>query len=258
MKIYASILTLALTVLLLGCQTSININNSQSSKDDTLFQYSTLATLLQGVYDGNLSIGALKEQGDFGLGTFNGLNGEMLMLDGVVYQVAADGIAREMSDDVKMPFAAVTFFKADKTLKVYQIKSCAELEAYIDSKLATKNIAYAVKIEGEFSYVKTRSEPRQSKPYVKLVDVLENQIIFEFSNQKGTIVGFRLPSYMSPANAAGYHLHFLTEDKVGGGHLLDCQAKSVKIEIDYMHRWETLLPYDSAFYEANITGETYE
>lgn len=256
MKLFS--LIIVLTFLLLGCQTSINVNNSQSSKDDTLYQYSTLATLLQGVYDGNISVGELKEQGDFGLGTFNSLNGEMLMLDNVVYQIAADGVAREMSDDIKMPFAAVTHFKADKTFTLSQTISYVALQEAIDARLPTKNIAYAIKIEGLFSYLKTRSEAKQSQPYEKLVEVLKEQKIFEFSNQKGTMVGFRLPSYMSPANAAGYHLHFLTEDKKSGGHLLECQTQDVRVEIDYMHKWETHLPYDSEFYEANITNEKYE
>lgn len=258
MKTVFSLLSIAVSLILLGCQVSTKSYEADTSKEATLFQYSTLATLLQGVYDGNMSVGELKEEGDFGLGTFNGLDGEMLMLDSSVYQIAADGVARVMRDDVKMPFAAVTHFKADQTFRLQQTQSCAELQTYIDARLPTKNIAYALKVEGKFAYLKTRSEFKQSKPYAKLVDVLKDQIIFEFWNQQGTIVGFRLPTYMSPANAAGYHLHFLTDNKNGGGHLLECQTQDVTVEIDYMHKWETLLPYDSEFYEANITAETYE
>lgn len=201
------LLTTALSALIAGCDSS-GTPTQTSSKQDTLFQYSTLASLLQGVYDGEMTCGDLKNQGDFGLGTFNGLDGEMVVLEGHVYQIASDGVAREMDDAVKTPFAAVTYFKPDQIIELTQPLSCAELKTYIDTKLPTKNIAYAIKVKGSFSYVKTRSVPKQNKPYSNLSEVIKTQPTFELVAQKGSLVGFRLPSYMASANAAGYHLHF--------------------------------------------------
>lgn len=256
-KFCTLLLATALSLLLLGCQ-----GNKESASSDTnastLFQYSTLATLLQGVYDGEMSVKELKEHGNFGLGTFNRLDGEMVLLDNHLYQIASDGIAREMSSDTKMPFAAVTHFSAENTFSLSESMDCSALKSYIDKRIPTQNIAYAIKIEGLFSYLKTRSVAKQSKPYPPLAKAIEKEAIFEFAMQHGTIVGFRLPSYMATANAAGYHLHFLSAAKNSGGHLLECQVQDVKISIDYIHKWETILPSDSAFYEANITNERYQ
>ena len=250
------LLTTLLSILILGCGSSDETTQTDS-KQDTLFQYSTLATLLQGVYDGDMQCGELKENGDFGLGTFNALDGEMVVLDGSVYQVASDGVARIMEDDVKVPFAAVTHFETDDTLTSKDSMNCTELKTYIDKHLPTKNIAYAIKVEGLFSYVKTRSVPKQNKPYPLLTEVVKTQPTFEFFTQVGSLVGFRLPSYMAHSNAEGYHFHFLTQNKNAGGHVLECRVEEVKIEIDYTDKWQTTLPSDSEFYSADITDETY-
>ena len=253
----STLLCATFTILISGCHAS-DETEQINPKQDTLFQYSTLATLLQGVYDGDMTCGELKENGDFGLGTFNGADGEMIVLDNHVYQVASDGVAREMNDGVKMPFAAVTYFKADKTITLNQPMDCTQLKAYIDDRLPTKNIAFAIKIEGLFSYVKTRSVPKQAKPYPNLSEIIKTQPTFELLEQKGSLIGFRLPSYMESTNAVGYHLHFLNADKNAGGHVLECQVQDVKIEIDYINEWQVVLPSDSEFYNVKITDETYQ
>ena len=84
-----------------------------------------------------------------------------------------------------------------------------------------KTCFYAVMIQGEFSYVKTRSVPAQEKPYPPLAEVTKNQPTFEFTDVTGTMVGFRCPPYVTGINVPGYHLHFLTDDRTAGGHLLE-------------------------------------
>jgi len=248
---------LTTSFFLCGCQDSDSQQDTKKEQD-TLFQYSVLSTLLQGVYDGNMSCSELKEHGDFGLGTFNAIDGEMVVYENKVYQVASDGVARIADNNHLIPFAAVTHFEADEVITLKQTLECSELKTYIDQLLPTKNIAYAIKINGQFDYIKTRSVPKQSKPYPVLVDVLKTQPTFEFYDSKGTIIGFRLPSFMSPANASGYHFHFLTEQKNAGGHLLECRTEDVTIELDYTDKWQTLLPSDSEFYNVNITDESYQ
>lgn len=112
-----------------------------------------------------------------------------------------------------------------------------------------------LRIEGTFAYLKTRSVPRQTEPYPPLLDVLENQPIFEFQNVTGVMVGFRLPGYMEGVNAPGYHFHFLTEDRTAGGHVLECQSQSVTIDIDYTDEWYVVLPEGGAFYEVDFTSQ---
>lgn len=199
---------------------------------DTLFQTSTLSSLSAGNFDGEMTIAELQGHGDFGLGTYNALDGEMVVLDGEFYQVRDDGIARLVTGTVQSPFAAVTFFAADQTIEVQESFDCVELQAHLDSLLPTLDAPYAIKISGEFSFLQVRAPHKESPPYPTLTDALADQVLFESQNISGTLVGFRLPDYLAGANAAGYHLHFLSHDRQQGGHMLQCQASSVTVEID--------------------------
>ncbi|HVY55248.1 MAG TPA: acetolactate decarboxylase [Thermodesulfobacteriota bacterium] len=230
------------------------IASAKAYAGDVIFQTSTLDALMAGVYDGNFTFGELKKHGNFGLGTVNDLDGEMIGLDGVFYQVKSDGKVSAVPDDAKTPFAVVTFFEADESLPLYKKLRCNELESYIESLLPTKNILYAVKIAGRFDYVKTRSVPRQQKPFPPLTEAVKHETYFEMKNVKGTMAGFWLPDYVKDINATGFHLHFITDDRESGGHVLDCTTKDVKIEIDYSRGLDISLPDTSGFYNADLTG----
>ena len=225
------------------------------AEDDVLFQTSTLDALLEGIYDGDMTFGELREHGDFGLGTFDALDGEMVEVDHQVYQVKADGIAYRVDDAMKSPFSVVTFFESDRTASSDTVMDCTQLEGFLDSLLPTKNIPYAIRITGTFAYLKTRSVPRQTEPYPPLIEVLENLPIFEFQDVTGVMLGFRLPGYMEGVNAPGYHFHFLTEDRTAGGHVLECQSQNVSIDIDYTDEWYVVLPESGAFYDVDFTSQ---
>jgi acetolactate decarboxylase len=222
-------------------------------KKDVLFQTSTIDALLKGVYDGEMTFEKLKRHGDFGIGTFNSLDGEMIGLEGKFYQVKADGRAYLVDDSTKTPFAEVTFFEPDKSVLLDKAKDYRQLEQYIDKLLPTENIFYAIKIEGTFKYIKTRSVPKQNKPYPPLVEVVKNQPTFEFHNVKGTIVGFKCPGYMEGINVPGYHLHFITGDRKAGGHLLECYLQNVRMELDYTSEFYMTLPESDEFYKTDLT-----
>lgn len=219
---------------------------------DILFQISTINALLEGVYDGEFSFGELKTHGDLGLGTFNSLDGEMTMIDGEVYQVRSDGKVYVMPDSAKTPFSVVTFFEEDTSILLDSLLDYNSLEEFLDSKLPTKNMIYAIKIEGLFKYVRTRSVPAQEKPYPPLAEVVKTQPEFEFHNQKGIMVGFRLPEFVNGINVPKYHLHFITEDRKGGGHLLECETSKIKIGIDFTGELFVSLPQTKEFFDAGL------
>ena len=179
----------------------------------------------------------------------------MIGLDGVFYQIKADGIAYPVDDLMKTPFAVVTFFESDETKEIDKSVNYKQLKLFLDSMLPTENIFYAFKIEGAFEYIKTRSVPRQNKPYPPLVEIVKNQPIFEFHDVKGTLVGFWFPDYMKGINVPGYHFHFITENKKAGGHLLECQTDNVRIGIDYTSNSYLSLPEDDDFYNAELSKE---
>jgi len=211
---------------------------------DLVYQESTIGQLDDGEMEGLLSMGELKKHGNFGLGTFDGLDGEMVGIDGEFFQVDYQGAANIVNDEIKTPFAMVTFFESDKSIQFTGEYDYQLLKKTIDGSLPSKDIIYAIKITGEFQFVKTRSVPKQQKPYPSLKEVVKQQKIFDFNNIKGTAVGFWVPRYMKNINVPGYHFHFITEDKKAGGHLLECKITNPTIHIDFKTDLYLSLFYD--------------
>ncbi len=252
MKIIIYLLLFALTFSLGGCAGSQGDN-------DTLFQISTINALLSGDYQGAMTFGELKRYGTFGLGTFDALDGEMIGLEGQFYQIKADGVAYPVPDSMTTPFAVVTVFDADKTVESQDRMDYEGLQRYLDEAIPDKGIFYAVKIEGTFPYIKTRSVPKQQEPYPPLVEVVKEQAIFEFHNIEGTIVGFRCPDSVKGVNVPGYHLHFITADRKAGGHLLACQLQNATIGIDYTSEFYMVLPqHESARQKSDLSKDRSE
>jgi acetolactate decarboxylase len=180
----------------------------------------------------------------------------MLGFDGNFYQVKSDGLAYPVSASMKTPFASVTFFDTDSSQSLPTGINYDQLQDFLNGVLPTDNIFYAIKIEGTFSYMKTRSVPAQEKPYPPLAEVTPKQPIFEFSDVEGTIVGFKCPAYVAGVNVPGYHLHFLTDSKDGGGHVLDLEIKEAIASIDYTSEFLMILPSEgSGFYDLDLTQD---
>jgi acetolactate decarboxylase len=242
-----ALLVLTLTVAA-GCTPAIRTDR------DTIFQTSTISALMKGVYDGNMTVGHLRPYGDFGLGTFQALNGEMLILDGKFYRAALDGTIAEVPDDERTPFAVVTFLDSDQLLASSQEMDLSQLQAYVDSRLPSKNLFYAVKVDGKFSYVKTRSVPEQVKPYPVLTEAIKNQRTAEFHDVVGTMIGFRCPQYVDGVNVPGYHFHFIDRARKMGGHVLECRTSLVKLTVDETPNFVMELPGTPGFYDADLGG----
>ncbi|MBN2279298.1 MAG: acetolactate decarboxylase [Candidatus Marinimicrobia bacterium] len=225
---------------------------------DRIFQISTIDALLAGLYDGLVSLEELRQKGDFGLGTFHGLDGEMVLLEGIFYQVKADGKVYRPTGAMKSPFAAVIQFEAEEKLELEKGVDFQSFEQIVDDFLPTFNIVYAFRLEGKFNYIKTRSVPQQQKPYPALADIAATQPTFEYENIEGTIIGYRCPSFVKGINVPGYHLHFLSKDKKVGGHLLKFRVNSALLEIDKIHGFEMELPRSSEFYRLNLAADKTE
>ncbi len=225
---------------------------------DVVFQASTIGALLDGVYDGDITLGELRRHGDFGIGTVNGLDGELIVLNGAFFSVTADGRVHLLPPAVSTPFAAVTPFQTDRVHALRDVTSLDVLKQQIDALLPTTNIAYAIRVTGVFTRVKTRSVPRQSRPYRPLAEIVEAQPTFEFENVAGTLVGFRLPGFVAGLNVPGYHLHFLADDLSGGGHLLGCAVEQATVEIDDSRGLFVALPATEDFDASDASQERKE
>jgi len=238
MKPRSLILLLLLIALAAGCA---------APRSDTITQVATIDALLAGVYDGHMTLAELRRHGDFGLGTFDRLDGEMILLDGEFYQVRADGRVYLPAPSTRTPFAAVTEFTADRWAAIDQPLDMAGLEEMIRGIAPGKNSFCAFRLRGEFSRVRTRSVPAQEKPYPPLTEVTADQPVFDLENTEGTLIGFLSPDFVRGVNVPGFHMHFLADDLSGGGHVLGFDLRKGVLEADTVHEaLLILLPEKSA------------
>ena len=245
MKTTFALITAAfLLITATGCQ-EILINR------DVLYQNSNITALGAGVYDGETTIEQLQMNGDFGLGTFNGLDGELIAINGAYYQIKSDATAVPLGEDdlnLLVPYAAVTFFETDRSLSVRGVADYEQLKQHIENFITNPNTLYAIKIDGIFRYVQTRSVPAQHRPYRPLPDVLsQEQVITDFRSQPGTLVGYRLPEYINGVGIPGYHLHFISADRRSGGHVLALELEGVNVELDQTDEFHMTLPQTPMF-----------
>jgi acetolactate decarboxylase len=241
-----------LVALTAGCATP-----AESQDRETMYQVSTFNALSQGVFDGSETLGALKQHGDTGLGTLNALDGELICLNGTFYQVKSGGSVVKAGDNATTPFAVVTFFDTDRKVNMTNITSLASYLAALNGTLENRNVMYVLEAHGRFSHVRTRSVPAQQKPYPVLTEAVKNQTVFDFDDIDGTIVGVWFPDYMAGVNVAGFHLHFIADDRRRGGHLLDFSAADLVTAIDVTNNFYMALPGGSDFGRADI-GKTNE
>lgn len=223
---------------------------------ETMFQISLLQSLTEGDFEGSVTVGELKKHGDTGIGTFDGLDGELVMVDGEVWQAAGDGKVNNMADDKTIPFGNVTFLDADETLDASGIASFKDLTAALDKRVEAlgPNNFYAVRIDGTFAKMNVRSEYKQEKPYPTIVDALAvDQTFFDLENVEGSMVGVYCPPYMTSLNSAGWHFHFVTADRKQGGHVLDCQVGKATASIDLTKEFDLALPGSEKFESTDFT-----
>jgi acetolactate decarboxylase len=193
-----------------------------------LFQASTIAALLDGAYEGDLTFAELAKHGDLGLGTLNGLDGEMIALDGRFYRADVSGACEPVPPSARTPFAVVVPFRAAIDVAATDLSAASEV--------------CAVRFDGEFEFVRARSVPRQVPPYRPLAEVAAEKHVFSFEDVTGTLVGFRFPDYAAGVEVAGFHLHFITDDRRRGGHVLDYRARSGRLRIDTSSELHVELP----------------
>jgi len=238
------------TLIIALSATTIAITTATAG--EVLHQVSTIDALLAGLYDGVIPVSKLKQQGDFGIGTFDSLDGEMIVVDGQVLRVSADGRARVVADNETTPFASVTHFDAEQQLQLPADTTLTSLKTLIAKTGLSPNLFHAFHLKGSFNSVATRSVPRQVKPYTPLVEVVKSQPLFNFEQVEGVMVGFYCPAYVKGINVPGYHLHFLTADHSAGGHVLSFSTNQVTLEIDTLPRFDLQLPMTQQFAQVDL------
>jgi acetolactate decarboxylase len=197
-----------------------------------LFQASTIGALLDGSFEGDVTFAELAEHGDLGLGTLNHLDGEMIAIDGRFYRADVEGAISEVPPTERTPFAVVVPFQPQITFDLEGSLDHDRLLAEIDRRIPAETASCAVRVDGRFELVKARSVPRQEPPYRPLTEVVGEQRVFELTEADGTMLGFRFPEYAEGIEVAGWHLHFIGEDRMRGGHVLDSRVETVHVQLD--------------------------
>jgi len=222
-----------------------------------LFQASTIGALLDGAYDGDLSFAELAGQGDLGLGTLNGLDGEMIALDGDFYRADVEGRVDPVAPEARTPFAVVTRFEPAIEEQIGGPLSHRDLLARLDELIPAGSASCAVRLDGFFERVRARSVPRQQPPYRPLTEVVAEQHEFELAEVEGTMLGFRFPSYVEGIEVAGYHLHFIDAARERGGHVLDSRTAAVRARLDPSDDLHVELPPQVELEDPDLAAETH-
>lgn len=212
-----------------------------------LFQHGTLAMLVDGLFGGTITASRLLKHGDFGIGTAEGLNGELIILDGVAYQALADGTVKILKGDEMLPFANVNVSNFEGRVVLPGLKM-DDVDATLAKELSYQNTFVAIKISGTFKTVQTRVVREQQRPYPTLSETASKQQVFDAENIKGTVVGYYTPALFQGAGVGGMHLHFIDALHQFGGHLLDFESDKVKLSWQLLDGLDLNLPIqDSEF-----------
>ena len=226
-----------------------------AADSSSFFQFSTINALLEGVYDGELTIEELLQKGQIGLGTFDALDGEMVIINGRCFRVNSQGIVEEATANETTPFAAIAQSPSSNSHYLFLIDSLEKLELELDQIIKNHNLIHIIHIEADFQALKARSVHRQTKPYPPLTEVTPYQTVFEFTEMSGDLVGFWCPQYFEGLYVPGYHFHFIDKDLKHGGHLLDCSFLLGTVQISPCYDLFLQLPRNQEFARANLAGK---
>lgn len=222
-----------------------------------LFQASTIGALLDGAFDGDLSFAELAEHGDLGLGTLNRLDGEMIALDGEFFRADVDGAVSPIAPDARTPFAVVTKFEPEVDEQIEGRLSHQELLTRLEALTPADASSCAIRLDGRFELVRARSVPAQSPPYRPLAEVVADQHVFELADVAGTMLGFRFPAYAEGIEVGGYHLHFISDNRTRGGHVLDSRAAGLRVRLDPSNDLHVELPPRIELRDPDLAAATH-
>jgi acetolactate decarboxylase len=210
--------------------------------DHELFQTSTIQALLEGAFDGDVTLGELLDHGDLGLGTLDGLDGELIVLDGEAWKANLDGTLTRPDLASTTPYAVVVRFSPGRQVPLRGPFQGTDLERQLGRRVRGAQSPTAIRIDGRFEAVKVRSVPKQEPPYPPLAEVIALQRVSELVDVSGTMVGFRFPDALDGIEMVGSHLHFVTDDRTRGGHVLGYTLLGASAHLDDATKLHVELP----------------
>ncbi len=239
-----------------ACSDDDGLPTASVADRETLYQTALLQSLMQGYYDGSVSIANVKRHGDIGIGTFDRVNGEMIVLDGVVYQALWDGTVEVADNQLTTPFCNVTYFDVDVEQSLTYVESLSQLSTVLTTLLPNPNHFCMARIDGVMQYILVRSELPQRKPYRPLADALiTDQREYEYENLSGTIVALYCPKQVGMLNTPGWHFHFISDDRMSGGHVLEVKTRLLNCKLDETPYFRMEMPEDVSFGQLDLSKD---
>jgi acetolactate decarboxylase len=220
----------------------------------SLFQVSTSNALAEGVFTGAVTVGELRRHGDFGLGTFAGLDGELIMIEGVCFRAGAGGAVEEVDDEREVPFALVTRFAADVEAAIENIGGFADLATRLDALRPSRNLFAGIRVDATFDRLTLRAAC-PARPGEGLLEATHHQSEYIVAASAGTLVGFWAPGYARAVSVPGYHFHFISDDRRIGGHVLDVAGGPLDVGMQVESGLHLAIPETAAFLAADLSGE---
>jgi acetolactate decarboxylase len=230
----------------------------QAMASNQIYQYSVISALMTGLSSASSSttVSKLLAHGTLGLGTFESMDGEMVILDGQAYQLKHDGSVAKVAGSAKIPFGSVTQFEPQTTRKSSLRDKDHLTELVADMFPHARNHFVALRVDGYFDYVKCRTIPPQTYEGEPLTEVGKRQTVKEYHDVKGTIVGFRSPQWSEGVSVVGIHVHFLSAERSFGGHVLAVRADSeVEVGVSACINLHIDLPHSEEFGARNLEDD---
>lgn len=250
MRHTATILIIASVLVFIGC--------ARDPGAPVLHQTAPISAILAGIEDGEVSCGELLNMGDFGIGTFDGIDGELILVDGICWQAAHDGQLHRVGPTRRTPWAAVTRFQARRVEHLTAPATGDRLDQTLDRLLPPDNRCHAIRIDGTFTAVKVRSFPRQQPPYPRLATITDQQRVYDHVQVEGTLIGFRMPSWSAGTSVPGYHFHFVDHARSVGGHVLAATIDRAVVGFMDIPSLQVDVPRSRAFAEADLLDKGQE
>lgn len=220
----------------------------------SLYQLGNASALFSGLVEGNENIKSLMIKGDFGLGTFNDIDGELVAVDGKFFKIGQKGVTTPVEIIWKSPFVELVKFKNNDTMCITSAVNYDLLKQQLASQIDNKNIPYAIKISGTFDFLKLRSRsPRKSTDNNNIVEES-----YTANDVKGTLVGYWFPDYLLSLTVPAFHFHFIADDHKLSGHVLELKTTDVKVAMNKISQIEMAFPQSIAYKDMTIHAATIE
>lgn len=218
---------------------------------NSIYQVSTLQALALGYTRPVVTVDELLEHGDTGLGTFEDVDGEMIILDGACYQAKQDGSIVRSEGNEGVPFAVAGFTKNGRKIAIDEKQNIEDIKMELTIRIEEDfglNSIHVARIDGFFNTIHARAGAAYHSQHISLKDILsKTQKDFSFEQIYGTLVCVYYPDYMDGINASGWHMHFLSKDKKFGGHVFEVSMRSGDCLLQKMDKIDIQLPREAAF-----------